>query len=62
MKAAIRLITLLALMAAVCFAQGASSGITTQTQRCGTTNGTFKKYFVLNCVSGLTCLRRIAPK
>lgn len=50
MKTIIRLTAILALMLGVCSAQ-----MIIQTQSAGTTNGTFKRYFVLNCVSGLTC-------
>jgi hypothetical protein len=38
-----------------CLGQGAAGGMLIQTQNAGVTNGTFKKYFVLNCVSGLNC-------
>jgi len=55
MKTIIRLIAVLALSTGVSFGQGTGGGTTIQTQNNGTTTGTFKRYFVLNCVSGLTC-------
>jgi hypothetical protein len=54
MKTIFRLTVLLALMAEVCFGQGAASfGI--QVQNAGTPVVTAKKWLVLNWVSGLNC-------
>ncbi len=50
MKTILLITAILALMVGACSAQ-----TIIQTQQGGMTNGTFKRYFVLNCVSGLTC-------
>ncbi len=55
MKTILRLTVLFALLAEVCFGQGAGSGLAVQVQNAGTPVVTAKKWLVLNCVSGLNC-------